>query len=261
MIPNINVNGRIISPYLLAAVAGALLVAFVAYRLAKKRSLDEEVMVMALLISMVGIFIGGSFLYGVTNLPLLIKIAKSIGKVDAKTLLQGLLIAFGGLVYYGGLFGGLLAGYIYLRCKKVPLAGYGDIAAVSIPLFHFFGRLGCFLSGCCYGIESSVGFIMHHSHAPGANGVRRFPVQLAEAAVNLIIFALLLYLHKKGRAQGRLLSLYLLAYPLCRFFLEFLRGDAYRGFVFGLSTSQLISLVILAANLTYLIKRKKLVTR
>ena len=69
-----------------------------------------------------------------------------------------------------------------------------DVAALASPLFHIFGRLGCFLSGCCFGVESSVGFVYHHCLIEEANGVSRFPVQLVEAFANLFIFLLLFIL-------------------------------------------------------------------
>ena len=81
-----------------------------------------------------------------------------------------------------------------------------------------------------------------------ANGVARFPVQLVEAGLNFGLFFLLWTLLRKRRLPGRLLLLYLLIYPTYRFFLEFLRGDAIRGFLLGLSTSQVISLLLLAGS-------------
>ena len=88
---------------------------------------------------------------------------------------------------------------------------------------------------------------------PGINGVRRFPVALAEAAFNLILFIVLWRLSKNEKTKGRMTILYCLSYPVARFILEFFRGDGIRGFLWGLSTSQWISIVIFAAALTVLI--------
>jgi phosphatidylglycerol:prolipoprotein diacylglycerol transferase len=91
-----------------------------------------------------------------------------------------------------------------------------------------------------------------------ANGVRRFPIQLVEAGLNLLLFFLLWYLFKKEKLQQRLLYLYFLIYPIIRFTLEFFRGDSYRGFLFGLSTSQLISILLfLYAVIMLVVTRKK----
>ena len=89
---------------------------------------------------------------------------------------------WGGSVFYGGLLGGILAGAVYLRRKGRPLDLWASLTAPAIPLFHVFGRVGCFLGGCCYGLPSAWGFVYRYSPVAEANGVSRFPVQLVEAA-------------------------------------------------------------------------------
>ena len=120
------------------------------------------------------------------------------------------------------------------------------------PLFHTFGRIGCFLGGCCYGIPCDFGFVYTQNPIAMANGVRRFPVQLLEALFCFFLFLLLFSLFRRGRCKNRLLALYLGIYSVGRFFLEYLRGDDYRGFLWGLSTSQLISILLLTGVLLYL---------
>jgi len=155
---------------------------------------------------------------------------------------------FGGMVFYGGLIGACLGGYIYMKKAKLDLRNYADTLAPCIPLFHGFGRIGCFLAGCCYGIESDIGFI-YHSVTGSANAVRRFPIQLVESAENFIIcIVLLLLLCKcKNIKKGTLIWIYGLIYPIVRFINEFFRGDVTeRGFFGALSTSQWISIFIFA---------------
>ena len=84
-----------------------------------------------------------------------------------------------------------------MRKKKFDLDPYIGIGALCIPLFHAFGRIGCFLSGCCYGIETTFGIDLKYSPVPGCSGVLRFPVQLIESGCNFIIFFLLLFLFNK----------------------------------------------------------------
>ena len=163
---------------------------------------------------------------------------------------------FGGSVFYGGLFGGIVAALIVIRVNRYPRAEITDCAAPAVPLFHFFGRIGCFLGGCCYGIESEFGFTFTHSLVESANGVRRFPVQLFEAGFNLLLFFLLFIVLKKEKLKGRLFLLYLGLYAPARFGLEFLRGDTYRGYLFGLSTSQIISLGIMLVLAVYTLIKK-----
>lgn len=121
---------------------------------------------------------------------------------------------WGGSVFYGGLLGGILAGAVYLRRKGRPLDLWASLTAPAIPLFHVFGRVGCFLGGCCYGLPSAWGFVYRYSPVAEANGVSRFPVQLVEAAWNLVLFLLLARLQRRGR--DRLLPLYLALYAPAR---------------------------------------------
>jgi phosphatidylglycerol:prolipoprotein diacylglycerol transferase len=96
----------------------------------------------------------------------------------------------------------------------MDFAVFSDMAAVIIPLFHSFARVGCFLGGCCYGIESKFGFTAHGNHlVPDVNDVSRFPVQLLEAALNLVLFFLLYYIYKRSLTsdflKGKIMFIYL----------------------------------------------------
>ena len=121
-------------------------------------------------------------------------------------------------------------------------------------MFHAFGRIGCFLGGCCYGIECDFGFVYENALVESANGVRRFPVQLVESGFEFLLFALILFMFIKGIQKHRLFLWYLFIYSIGRFILEIFRGDEYRGFVGFLSTSQFISVFIFAVSLILLIR-------
>lgn len=247
MIPNIDLFGRTISPYMLTALAGVLVVLFYAQSLAKKRGLDEIHTLYMLLYGFVGVLLGGSILYGITNLELIVYTLQNLWQIDSFTaFIDRIVLIFGGSVFYGGLIGCVGICLYYLKRKALPLGPYADIGAVCIPLFHFFGRMGCFLSGCCYGVAWEHGIVYHHSPAESANGIPRFPVQLVEAVLNLMLFLLLRHWLKKDRLKNRLLAVYFSVYPVYRFILEYFRGDEYRGFVGIFSTSQFISLLLLA---------------
>lgn len=101
-----------------------------------------------------------------------------------------------------GCWGGSLPAALYVRKKGFALPEWADLLAPAIPLFHFFGRIGCFLGGCCYGVPCSFGFTYTHNLIEQANGVSRFPIQLVEAAFNLALFFLLWTLQKKGKFRG-----------------------------------------------------------
>lgn len=163
---------------------------------------------------------------------------------------------FGGMVFYGGLIGACLGGFIYLKWAKLNVKSYADTLAPCIPLFHAFGRVGCFLAGCCYGVESDIGFTYHYSVVENANGVCRFPIQLVESAENLIICIILLFLLCKCKniKKGILIWIYGLIYPVARFINEFFRGDnSERGFFGVMSTSQWISIFIFVFSAIMLI--------
>lgn len=247
MLPNIDLFGRTISPYMLAALAGVLIVLFYAQALAKKRGLDEIHALYMLLYSFVGVLVGGCILYGITNMDMIVYTFQHLGQIDSfSAFIERIVQIFGGSVFYGGLLGCVGACLVYLKCAKLPLGPYSDIGAVCIPLFHFFGRLGCFLSGCCYGVEWAQGIVYHHSPVESANNIPRFPVQLVEAVLNLLLFFLLRHWLKKEKLKNRLMAMYFSIYPVYRFVLEYFRGDEYRGFVGIFSTSQFISLLLLA---------------
>ena len=263
MLPYIKVFNKNISMYGIMALIGAILCLFYVMRICKIKKIDDYKYVNMLLFSIIGVLIGGHLLYGITNINLFIELIKNIGGLEFKEIIIKLVTIFGGSVFYGGLIGGCFAAYIYARCVKINNHETYDMLIPVVPMFHFFGRIGCFLVGCCYGIESRIGFTFHNAIIESANNVNRFPVQLVEALFNLILFLCLYNFFKYKRFKGYLLNIYFIFYPLFRFVIEFFRGDSYRGFLFGLSTSQIISIILLICSISnlfyrvYYIKTKK----
>ena len=245
MFPFISIFGRTIGMYQVMVLAGIFAAGIYVTRICKKTRHDDNDGIFFLLIIAIGVFVGGHILYSIVNYEILVTIIQNISVINSfDNFLTAVNLVFGGNVFYGGLLGGILAAMILLKIR--PQYGYLlDIAAPAIPLFHFFGRIGCFLAGCCFGIESSFGFTAYHSIVEEANGLNRFPVQLLEAFYNLVLFFILDNLRRNNLFRQNLLYLYLLFYSVARFFIEFLRGDGYRGFVFFLSTSQVISILII----------------
>lgn len=147
-----------------------------------------------------------------------------------------------GFVVFGGIIGGALTIYGYCKWKKMDFWSYLDLMIPSVALAQGFGRIGCFLAGCCYGKEtdSCIGIIFTNSQfAP--NNVSLLPSQLFMAAGDFAIAAVLLWYAKKDRSKGRISMLYLMLYSAGRFLVEFTRNDD-RGFVGALSTSQFIGI-------------------
>ena len=154
----------------------------------------------------------------------------------------------GGFVFYGGLAGGVLGLLLGAKLHKIRIKEYLLTVVPVIPMVHGFGRIGCYLAGCCYGVPYDGPFAVTYRNIPySLCDVPLFPVQLAEAVCNLILAAVLfVFVWKKGKTIYTVF-LYLGVYGTVRFILEFfLFDDAQRGIFWGLSTSQWISLGILA---------------
>jgi len=157
-------------------------------------------------------------------------------------------LAGAGFVVYGGIIGGALTIYGFCKIKKIDMLSYLDLMIPSVALAQGFGRIGCFLAGCCYGKEtdSFLGVVFTNSDfAP--NGVKVLPTQLFMAGGDLIIMAILLWYAAKRPMRGRTSALYLILYSIGRFAIEFLRNDD-RGTVGALSTSQFIAIFTLLAG-------------
>lgn len=131
----------------------------------------------------------------------------------------------GGLVFNGGFVGAAITIFAYCMIKKLPKLEIADILAVCIPLGHAFGRIGCWLNGCCYGKESHGFLSMRHYLPDGTVSPPYFPIQLLGTLGNLSLALLLFFLSKKIKQPGWLLPIYVLCYGTTRFFGEFLRGD------------------------------------
>lgn len=247
MFPIIDVFGFEIGTYSVLAVVGFVITALVSLSFGKRRNIPYEKTLLMILICGAGLFLGGHFLFALTNIK---EIALLFQRGEMSYSALRPLIS--GMVFYGGLIGASAALLIYIKADStIPKGDAFDVFAVAVPLFHTFGRIGCFLAGCCYGVESDFGFVTEYNNAPAHFGVVRFPVQLFEASGNLLIFILLVYFFKRNILKSKLFVLYLGIYAPMRFALEFFRGDEVRGFVMGLSTSQLISLIIMIAMLIY----------
>ena len=172
-----------------------------------------------------------------------------------------------GGVFYGGLLGAVLAGYFLMKRYKLPWWKTADACAPGIAVANFFGRQGCFAAGCCWGKPTGLPWgvkFTEKGHEITGVPIDAYlhPTQLYESFAMLLVFFFLLWLHKRKRFDGQVILAYALLYSVIRFAIEFVRDDP-RGDVFGLtsltglSTSQLISLVIGIWALILLIRRRR----
>lgn len=148
-----------------------------------------------------------------------------------------------GFVVYGGIIGGIVAGYCCCRIKKLEFLDFFDLIMPSIALAQGFGRIGCLLAGCCYGKETScpVSIVFHNSgYAP--NGVALVPTQIYSSVLDFLHCGVLMVIARRKVPSGMVAACYLVFYSIGRFILEYFRGDLIRGNVGSLSTSQFISI-------------------
>lgn len=181
----------------------------------------------------------------------------------------------GGLVWYGGLIGGVTAFYLQARKMKFGVARLFDSAAPALAVAYAVGRMGCFLVGDDYGqyTNSWVGIkfpegsppstaanlrlVNDHGvppNIPGSEVVPVHPTQLYEIGLSLIIFAIVWQVGKRKLKPGQLFALWMFCYSIERFLIEFVRAKGDR-FVFGLSTSQVASIILFGVSI-YLARRQ-----
>lgn len=202
----------------------------------KKRGLNSDHLFSIFLLVLIFGFVGAKLLFCI---------------VEIKSILNNPMLIFSGdgFVVYGGIGGGIAAMMIFCRIKKISFLTYFDLLAPSVAVAQGFGRIGCFLAGCCYGRETDTAFcIVFHDSLYAPNGVKLLPTQLIMSGGDFLIALILLLYAKKGRKRGKTGGLYLILYSIGRFSVEFLRND-YRGAIGFLSTSQFISIFILALGI------------
>lgn len=251
MFPGFQIGPLYLGSYAICAVIGifaAFPISIIRY---KKFTGDDISLIFVCLFGAIGVFVGMHLLFGITNIQYWGQLTFANG---VKHFIDQIASIFGGSVFYGGLIGGVIAGGISIKVQKLPADIATDCLAPAIAMFHGFARIGCFMGGCCYGVEWEHGITFTNSLVKSANGVPRVPIQLFEAGFEFLLAGLLWFLLLKApKMRGKLLALYLLIYPIGRFILEFWRGDEYRGFIFGLSTSQFISILVFIGSMFFFI--------
>lgn len=172
------------------------------------------------------------------------------------------LISGSGFVFYGSLLLAIPIMLWYFKKIKVPVLGMLDVMAIVTCIVHGFGRIGCFMAGCCYGIptDSFLGVIFTDAKCQAEPlNTSLHPTQLYEATLIFSIMAVL-WLFKSGKKfNGQLFLLYLMTYAFGRGILELFRGDIQRGFVVKniLSNSQFISLLVIAVALFFYVRLRR----
>jgi len=153
-----------------------------------------------------------------------------------------------GFVYFGALLGAYVAIYLYSLTEKISFLMIADNVSLVIPFAFSIGKIGCIITGCCYGVyhDSFISIIYSSENSPAPSNVPLFPIQFFELIAGLSIGIVILLFNKSKRNAGDITLLYLLLYAICRFVLEFYRGDISRGYIIDdlLSNSQLFALLV-----------------
>ena len=213
---------------------------------ARKQGLDSEQIFPMILWCLVGGFLCAKLLFWITEW-------KSIAQ-DPGFMMETL---SSGFVVFGGIIGGILTGFLYCRIKGLIFFKYADVILPSVALAQGFGRIGCFLAGCCYGKETeSVFSVIFQNSEYAPNHVALIPTQLYSSGLDFLHFLLLLLI-ARNKADGQVTACYLIFYSIGRFVIEFFRGDIIRGSVGILSTSQFISIFTGIAGIVLLIRIRK----
>ena len=248
---NLDIFG--IPPYFFCAVLGLVVAVclYIPLMYSKKFCLQEYIKVFVIAIL--------SLLFFAKIFGCISGIYRAIGSGEQITFYT---IKNTGSVFYGGLFGFLFAYYWGIKSRLITIKEYHaiDILDVIIPLFHMISRIGCFLGGCCYGIKYKC-FLSVVYTAIDTGVIKteeRIPVQLIEAIFNGGLFIYLFILvRKENWKDKKLLLRYILIYSFGRFLLEFIRGDMVRGVVYGISFSQMISILIWSIVIIFILFKRK----
>ena len=140
----------------------------------------------------------------------------------------------GGLTFYGGLILVLIGGFFYSRYRRISMLFYLDYLIPYLALGYAIARIGCFLNGCCYGIEteSFLGVVI-----PTVDNVPRHPTQLYSFFAMLVVFAITYFIRERSRIRGEVFLSFIILYGIYRFIVEFFRVSERE--VLGLTLAQI----------------------
>ena len=272
-----------IASYGFMIMLGFLLSLFIARKRARRLGVEPDVMFDLCVSALLGGIIGARLFYVIYDWPAFRDNPIEIFRMDK-----------GGLIFYGGVMGGLGVLIVLLIVKRLPLLRTMDVIASVVPLGHAFGRIGCFLYGCCFGrvtsswlgvrfprilepgnvrdaiynvgdkhIVGSLPFVQQLQLPEGLlNRTAEWslpvhPTQLYEAGYNLIIFGVLSFWFLRRWREGEVGWLYLALYGTARFSNEFLRADQ-TAVLWGLKVAQLMCVPMVIAGLTMLVRGRML---
>jgi phosphatidylglycerol:prolipoprotein diacylglycerol transferase len=252
--------------YGVAIAVGFLVAIFLGARQARRIGEDDWAVQELCFWLLVSSMVGARLLFVLTNVPEYVESCRdgvathSLGRA-AWSCTRALHVWEGGLVFYGGFLAAAGFAWWWSRRRKMNFARVADVLAPSVAIGHFFGRLGCYAAGCCWGrpTDSFLGMrfpseslafqqlVSSGKLSAAANlTMPLHPVQLYEAFGELMLYFFLSWWATRKRWDGQILVAWLVGYGVLRFVTELFRGDDVRRYVLpGVSTSQAIALLTL----------------
>jgi len=223
----------------------------IALKMTKKYGLNADKLSSLFLWVMIAAVVGGRIFFYFEDINRYIS--------DPSQLLE---VRGGGFVFYGSLIFAVPTLIWWLKRNKIPVRPVLDIIAFISPTIQSFGRVGCFMAGCCHGkvCDNALGVTFSHPDTLARPiNTPLYPTQLFDIGINLIIIATLLLIRKKKQFEGQLFLIYIVMYGVGRSINEIYRGDEARGFVFNglLSHSQFIAICLIAITTVFWMRWKK----
>lgn len=243
MFPTIKIGFFLIPSYIVLVGLGFSIGSFLADKYAESFGLEKCNSFHLVLATEIGVIIGGKILYLLINIANLSSWFKKYGFMTfIKT----------GFVFYGGLIGAIVATFIFSKIKKINFSNSISLVLFLTPIVHGFGRIGCLLAGCCYGIEYNGLFSVT------IKGINRFPVQLLESILNFLMFFIFYFLKKQKKNNFNVVPCYFIGYGIIRIITEHFRADIQRGFVAHISISFWISIILVITGILLIIIERRL---
>jgi phosphatidylglycerol:prolipoprotein diacylglycerol transferase len=226
-----------IRSYEVMVAIGFLIALYIAVRRAKKKNIPFKFMLDLGLYVLISGFVGARIFYILQH----IRSYDSLADIFSR-------IWEGGLTYYGGFVLASLVGFIYIRSRRLPIAGVMDIIAPSLALGEGISRIGCFLAGCCFGkpTDLPIGITFPENSLTGiiTDSQKVHPTQLYSSIILFCIFIVLITFQKYTKFSGQLFLSYVIMYSIYRFSIDFLRYYTPEEHLGIFSYSQVTSLVL-----------------
>ena len=249
MYPYLHIFNLIIPSYGFLIALGVIIANIFSFLIAKYTQQDFNDFILLEAYCFLGAFLGSKLLYLIVSFKTI-----EWDKIFNFNYFNNLMLT--GFVFYGGLILGLIFVLIGGKIHKINSIEYIKNFIFVIPFIHCFGRIGCFMAGCCYGIPyKGFGAVTFPDSSFALSKISLFPVQLLEAFCLILISLTILYLQMKMKFKYTV-EFYFISYAILRFVLEKFRYDDARGFFLCFSTSQWISISLIIVGIFCILYRK-----